>query len=648
MSIILQGSDLSQKVQHVGSTFDRTLSYDQTSRGVSCNQMNERITEDIVRDHFKKDSLFENIKFEEQRTKNERIKNLLRKASKKRTGKVGYPEFIITLSSSMDSVIIVECKSDEKCHGHKSGEKLNPEKYAVDGVLHYAEFLKTEFNVIAIAVSGQNKDTIYVSNFIVKKNSNEKKIDGKLLSIYDYLNLIENEKNLEKLKHENILLTASQLNKKLYNYSVPENERATIVSGILISLQYDVFRSSYAKHSIPSQLVEDLLKAIERTLEKNHMGAKIPLLMDEYNTIKKSNKLSKEEKIRNTETGEDEDNTLLRDLIYEINTKIFPFTKYKNVGYDILGQFYSEFIRYANGDRKLGLVLTPSHITELFIDLAHLQKDDILYDNCCGTAGFLIRGMEKLIQLADNDTTKISNIRANQILGFEERSDMFTYACSNMMMRGDGKSNISRGDSLSEKNKTLVKKLNPTVGLLNPPYSTNTPEMEFVYNNLECLAKNGICIAITQFSSILDNSGKNYEWKKKLLKKHTLEAVFSMPVETFDPIGVVTAIVVFKAHYPHPDDYETYFGYWRNDGFEKQKPLGRIDKNDTWESIKQNWLCNYKHRKVVDGESVMKHVLAENEWCAEAYIKTDYSNITKEDFIKEIQNYMSFKISNGV
>jgi len=605
--------------------------------------VNERITEDIVRSHFKNDAIFDKVIFEEQISHNERIKNLLKTASKRGTGKPGYPEFIMTFPTIMDLVLIIECKAESK--HHESKNKSEPEKYAVDGVLHYAKFLQSDFNIMAIAVSGQSEHNISISNFLIKKNEHPKKIDQKLLSIYDYLNLIENEDNAEAFKNENISLTASALNDKLYEFSVPENERATIVSGILIALQHDVFRKSFQTYADPPQLVEDLLKSVERVLKKNVAGSKIPILMEEYNTIKKSSKLAKLKKIRNPITEKEEDNRLLKELISEINSKVFPFTTSNNVGYDILGEFYSEFIRYTNGDRKLGLVLTPQHIAELFVDLASLQKDDVLYDSCCGTGGFLIKGMKKLIQLSGNDSEKIQHIKQNQILGIEERSDMFTYACSNMMMRGDGKSKILLGDSLSEEKKSFIKKNKPTVGMLNPPYATSISELEFVYNNLECLEKNGICIAIIPINTILADSGNNYERKKQLLSKHTLEAVFSMNAESFYPIGVVTAIVVLKAHNPHPDDYETYFGYWINDNFVKQKPLGRIDKNNTWEEIKKNWLYNFKNRKVVQNQSITKHITPKDEWCAEAYMPLNYkSKINEQSFEKILKDYVIINI----
>jgi len=444
---------------------------------------NERITEDYVRSHFKNDSMFRSIKFEEQRTKHKIIKDLLKTASKRGTGKIGSPEFIITFPSIMDLVMIIECKPETNYHSHKKTEKEDPEKYAVDGALHYAKYLKKDFNVIAIGVSGENENELSVSNFFVKKESDEiKEISDKtLLSIYDYLNLFEEKETAEKLKDENILVFASELNQELYNYSVPENERAAIVSGILIALQNKNFRKSYPIEKKPSELVEDLLKAIERVLKSRNMGDKIKILMGEYGKIAQSSNLSIAEAIRNKETGDEEPNTLLRDLIFELDKKVFPFTGYEHIGYDILGQFYSEFISYVYGDKKLGIVLTPQHITELFVEIADINKDSIIYDNCCGTAGFLIKGMKKMTELAGSDTDKKREIKEKQLIGVEERSDMFTYACSNMMMRGDGKSNIHLGDSLSPTMKNKIKEHKPTVGFLNPPYSTSVSELEFIY-----------------------------------------------------------------------------------------------------------------------------------------------------------------------
>lgn len=465
--------------------------------------------------------------------------------------------------------------------------------------------------------------------------------------VYDYLNILEEKETAETLKDENILFFASELNQELYNYSIPENERATIISGILIALQNKNFQSSYHIGKTPSELAEDLLTAIRRVLRYKKMGGKTEILMGEYKKISQSNNLARSNKIRNKDTGEDEPNTLLRDLISELENKVFPYTKYEHIGYDILGQFYSEFIRYVYGDKKLGLVLTPRHITELFVNIANINVHDILYDNCCGTAGFLIKGMDKLMNLAKNEKSIKGNIHKNQLIGVEDRTDMFTYACSNMMMRGDGKSNIYLGDSLSKTLKNKVKKHKPNKGFLNPPYSTKVSELEFIYHNLDCLEKDGLCVAIIPINCVLAQTGIDYDWKKKLTEKHTLEAVFSMPNELFNPsASIVPAIIVFKAHIPHPNDYETYFGYWKDDGFVKIKHIGRVDKHKKWEQIKSVWVYNYLNKKEIVGHSIKRCVTAEDEWCAEAYLETSYDNLTPALFEQELKKYVAFQILN--
>ena len=118
-----------------------------------------------------------------------------------------------------------------------------------------------------------------------------------------------------------------------------------------------------------------------------------------------------------------------------------------------------------------------------------------------------------------------------------------------------------------------------------------------------------------------------------------------MPDELFtnSDVGTVTVIVVFKAHQPHPKNKETFLGYWKDDGFVKNKTLGRADYNNDWKSTKDKWLSDYGNRKTTK-YCFSKLLTAEDEWCIEAYMETDYSNITKEDFVKEVQNYVLFKL----
>jgi type I restriction-modification system DNA methylase subunit len=131
------------------------------------------------------------------------------------------------------------------------------------------------------------------------------------------------------------------------------------------------------------------------------------------------------------------------------------------------------------------------------------------------------------------------------------------------------------------------------------------------------------------------------------MKHHTLDAVMSMPQELFYPVGVVTCIMVWVAGKPHAAaNRKTWFGYWRDDGFVKTKHKGRIDLYDKWPGIRDRWVEMYRNREVHAGESVMQMVTADDEWCAEAYMDTDYSAISQADFERELRKYVVFKIMN--
>ena len=117
-----------------------------------------------------------------------------------------------------------------------------------------------------------------------------------------------------------------------------------------------------------------------------------------------------------------------------------------------------------------------------------------------------------------------------------------------------------------------------------------------------------------------------------------------MPDELFfdSDIGVVTCVMIFSAHKPHPTNKETYFGYYKDDGFVKRKIKGRVDAFGKWESIKAEWVVSYINRKAKAGFSVNKIVTANDEWCAEAYMETDYSKLKTEDFVKTLKEFVLF------
>jgi len=608
---------------------------------------NERNTENLVRNDLRKKGYYEdeNVIVEEQKSSSPKINKLLSKASKSGNGQ-GYPEFIITFKDRPEDLIVIECKASTT--KHESKERNNAKDFAVDGVLLYAEYLKKEYNVTAIAVSGETDREKKISTFLWLKGAYRyTNIQDKLILSASEINDIINQQNTPLSENE-LVGKAIQLNKDLHEYSVPEMERCTLISAILVALQNEVFVKSYNLYSDNKELIDALYTACDSVLKNNGPDEeKRKIILAEYRKFENTDQFVSPFAKKRKEKKE-VNNTILRDLITDLNTHILPYIK--NNHFDILGKFYTQFIRYAASDKKTGLVLTPSHITDFFCDIVNLDKDDIVFDPCCGTGGFLVSAMNYMLNKGGNSQEKQKEIKSKQLIGIEKRTDMFSHTCSNMMMRGDGKSHIYKGDCFDKKLKEEIKSHNPNVSFLNPPYQDGNADeqLEFVENSIECITKNGLCVSICQMSTVVGSGNSLNAVKERLLKKHTLEAVFSMPDEIFSPAAtVVTCILVFKAHVPHSSNKKTFFGYYKDDGFVKKKNKGRVDENNLWNKTKEKWVNAYLNKEQIQGLTVLQSVSHLDEWCAEAYMETDYSNISNNDFIKTIRNYVAYQFLNG-
>jgi type I restriction enzyme M protein len=598
---------------------------------------NERITENIVRQHF--EIFKDELKLEEQKSINPKIDKLLKNASKSGNG-YGFPEFIISFPSpNSNLIIVIECKADIKKHESKSHDRYKD--YAIDGVLLYSSYLAKEYDVLSIAVSGQTEEELKISHFLQLKGESEVigVFGSKLLTPDDYISGYIKSPEKFKQDYEKLIDFAKQLNEKLHTHKVLEGQRSLLISCILIALEDAAFKASYSMKKTPKTLADFLTKTVSEKLEEANIGIKkLENLNIQFGFIKTDTSLS-------TKKG------VLKELIDDIDNNINDFIKTHQY-FDVLGQLYVEFLRYANSDKGLGIVLTPPHITELFSDLAQVNKNSIAFDNCTGTGGFLISAMKKMIEDAEGDTKKIKGIKSKQLIGVEYQAHIFALVVTNMYIHQDGKSNILKGSCFDQDIIDCTKEKKPTVGFLNPPYKADkkndTEELEFILNNLSCLVEGSTCIAIVPMNCALSQKGKILELKKKIMKNHSLEAVLSMPDELFanSNVGVISCIMIFTAHKKHPENKETFFGYYKNDGFTKRKVKGRTDEFGDWESIKSKWVSYYLNRKSEPGFSVCKNVQASDEWCAEAYMETDYSTLSEEDFIKSVKKYVTYKELN--
>ena len=601
---------------------------------------NERKTENIVIAFLTKRGYFnnKNIVVEEQKSDFALINKLLANASKKGSGK-GYPEFIIRSKEHSDFLIVIECKADPKKHQSATLDKYS--EYAVDGALLYASFLSKEFDVLSIAVSGESEKELKVSQFLQLKGTHKHHsfLGKDVLSLNDYYTAyLESDMkfNQDYLK---LLEYTKDLNDLLHTKKIKEAQRSLLISGILIALQNSAFKTSFSAHKKPEQVANHLLA----TIVDEFTNANLP--SDKVNNLKQAYSFI----LTNATLTTDKD--FFIELIKGIETNVNNFMRTHKY-FDTLGQFYIEFLRYANSDKGLGIVLTPPHITELFSDIANVDQDSIILDNCMGTGGFLISGMKKMIQDAKGNSKKIANIKKNQLVGIEYQDDIYALGVSNMIIHGDGKTNVFMGDCF-KLSKQVRDKFKPNIGFLNPPYKSkksDIEELDFVLNNLGSLQKGGKCLAIVPLSCAIATKGDVLERKKLILENHTLEAIMSMPEDLFhnSKVGVVTCIFVITAHIPHPKGKKTWLGYWREDGFIKTQGKGRIDLNDTWAKKKEDWLSTYVNRETKKGLSLTKELKAEDEWCAENFLVATYDKLDFELFKKHTQRYLAYRLLNDL
>lgn len=608
---------------------------------------NERVTEDMVDEQLRELGYYDDeeaIVVEKQQSAVEAIRKALSRASKSGTKRAGYPEFIITSPETPDMVVLIECKAEPRWH--ESVDRDRPVDYAVDGVLHYARFLSPNYTVIAIAVSGDKRSSRW-SFFVMPKGSTEPEqlvsVSGapikELIGMDDLIKAASFDPQVQRQREADLIAFSREMHEFMRDEAeLEEKEKPLAVAGSLIALTDDVFAKTYDAYSakdLPAFWIQSIRKVIKEAKLPN---AKITNMVQPFTGIQVHPELSKATK--GYPKG------LLNEIVSMLADKVMPFlTVYHD--FDVVGAFYGEFLKYTGGDGKgLGIVLTPKHITELFSLLANVNKDSIVVDTCAGTGGFLISAMNHMVKSATT-VAEVESIKKRQLIGVEQNPSMFALAASNMILRGDGKANLHQGSCFDSAIIKGVKSYGANVGLINPPYAKTKEdlhELRFVENMLDSLEEGGIGIAIVPMTCATAPS----EHKRNLLKKHTLEAVMSMPLETFYPVGVVTCVMVFTAGVPHEvSDRKSWFGYWRDDGFVKVKHRGRVDRDGKWADIRDRWVETFRNREVHAGESVLQKVGPDDEWVAEAYMETDYSTLSEEDFEQVLLDYALFKMRNA-
>jgi hypothetical protein len=592
------------------------------------------------------------------------IDKALRTASKRQTGFSGAPEFV---ALSGDFVLVMEDKPDRSFlrlyddNGELSQTAQATENYALNGALYYARKIieGTNFKkLFAFGNAGNRKHHIIMPLFVDENGYKElpeietfESFTESNIDDYYRFTVLE-ETPPADIELEFILKKAKELHEYLRNYgSLGENEKPLVVSAILLALR-EQKRAKFSLGTLTGDSVDGntdgdiLYTQLQNSLKAAKVKPEVKLkqILDQFTLIKNRPNLNKVHDVLGK--------TPLKFFAEYINDNIFSAVM-ANSAEDFLGRFYGEFVSYSGGDgQSLGVVLTPRHITELFCDLVDLKPNDVIFDPCCGTGGFLVSGMHRMLRDAKNET-KRKHIKEHQIYGIEQRPDMFTIATTNMILRGDGQSNLTCDDFFS--NNPAILQLEGggvTVGLMNPPYSqakdkstAHLSELSFIRQLLSSVISGGRCAVIVPVSTMIGKTKEDKEVKKEILKYHTLEGVISLNKNTFYRIGTVPCAAVFTAGEPHPKDKLVKFINFEDDGFEVKKHLGLVETARAKD--RKGYLLECWRGKIEDVPSrFMVQTAVENtdEWIHSFYYYNDEIP-TEQDFLNSIADYLTFEFN---
>ncbi|NLY17021.1 MAG: N-6 DNA methylase [Gammaproteobacteria bacterium] len=561
----------------------------------------------------------------------------------------------------------------------------NIKDFAVNGAVHYANAVlhHTSYtDIIAIGVTG-HKDTsgnlqheigVY---FVSKDNLGAgQKVgdysDFSFLSGEHFDNFIEQVKSLslsdeelDRLKaqrEKEIDVSLRKLNHDIYQNEkgLGENDRVYLVAASII-----------ATLGVPNKVAPLEKSDLKSSTEEGNRDGDIVVRKIEAFLKNKDIPQDKKDLIIRTLS-----NTLLTENINKVvdgeSQLKRVFTKivddlgiYYKIGLttDFTGKLFNEMYGWLgfSQDKLNDVVLTPSYIATMLAKLARVNKNSYVWDFATGSAGLLVAAMNEMLNDAKNTITspeelavKEAQIKAEQLLGLEMLSSVYMLAILNMILMGDGSSNILNEDSLAFDGKYGFGKTEEhfpaDAFILNPPYSAEGNGMNFVEKALNMMHK-GYAAIIIQGSA---GSGKAKDINKRILKKHTLIASIKMPIDIFiGKSSVQTFIYVFRVNDPHQKDEMVKFIDFSNDGY------SRSNRKKSSNNLKDTDRAKERYQEVVDlvrfGKSKL-NILTQNEyyentidpnngedWNQSVPIETKPSI---DDFKITVNNYLVWEVSN--
>ncbi len=565
----------------------------------------------------------------------------------------------------------------------------NINSYAVNGAVHYANALLhyTDYeDIISIGVTGYKDESGNLQHEIgVYYVSGKNYGYGQEVAKYTDLSFLEEtnfDSFIEKVKSLN--LTEEEKNKSI-------EKREQEISSSLVKLNNDIYKNesglgeSARIYLVAASIIANLgIKGENpvRPLEKSDLKSSAEkgerdgdIMLRKINTFLTAKNVPEDKKnliIQTFSEGLLTNENINKPINGESQLKrvfskvIDDLGLYYKIGLttDFTGRLFNEMYNWLGftQDKLNDVVLTPSYVASFLARLARVNKDSYVWDFATGSAGLLVAAMNIMIDDAksslkspDEFKKKEAFIKANQLLGLEILPSIYMLAILNMILMGDGSSNILNKNSLTDFNGNYgfvrtSEKFPATAFVLNPPYSASGNGMIFVEKALSMMEK-GYAAIIIQNSA---GSGKAVEYNKKILKHSTLLASIKMPIDLFvGKSSVQTNVYVFRVGEAHQKDEIVKFIDFSNDGYTRtNRKKASINLRDT-DNAKGRYdevvnLVRFGKSKLnifTEKEYYESTIDPENgaDWNQSAPVDT---KPTLADFKKTVADYLAWEVSN--
>lgn len=542
------------------------------------------------------------------------------------------------------------------------------DKAKIQGQLQdYVRFEKaySDKKIVAILAETEGDDIwVWYGQSVIIDDDHIASTETVLRTFAEYEDLCFGKVN-DKIK---VVDSIKTLNETLHADGINEKLRSQFVGTCLLALKNGLVYEGI-KETVDPETGKTLSQeeVVLDNIKKILLG-----LLTKSGSVNKAGKLA----ILNNKVLEDQDVTSLtykelKDILKFIDENVVPYINDKNTaGQDLLNLFFTTFNKYVGKSDK-NQAFTPDHICDFMSKAVGVNKKSRVLDPCCGSGAFLVRAMTDAMDDCDTEVER-DRVKKHQIFGIEYEEGAFGLSSTNMLIHGDGNSNVVQ-DSMFNRGK-WIKDNDINIVLMNPPYNATKKCCDPAYTKnwdskkkedpskgfhfVEWVARhvsiNCKMAVLLPMQAAIGNSGDVKAFKKKMLDNYTLDAVFSLPTEMFYPgAAAVACCMIFDLSQKHEKaNRDTFFGYFKDDKFIKRKGLGRVEQTDSegnglWAPTEELWLSLYKNKRVVPGLSVMHRVSWKDEWLAEAYMETDYSTLTEEDFQKTLNDYLAYLVKEG-